>query len=175
MIETVIAAFAVLLAWRLLAATWRFAVRLFGRKTFSGAAYVIDGDTLSVAGYRVRLLDIDAPELGQRARGRQAIDLGAMAKQELINLLARRPVDVHARGLDCYGRLLADVYVDGTNVAGALVRAGLALPDQRSRRYSAEGDAARLGRLGIWRYRFDDPAEYRRRGGHEGGGVLQRF
>ena len=55
-----------------------------------GAARVVDGDTLRVAGERVRLFGIDAPEIGQPCR--DGGDCGAQSKAHLEALIGGRDV-----------------------------------------------------------------------------------
>lgn len=111
---------------------------------------VADGDTLTIerAGERrrVRLAHIDAPESTQ-AHGRAATDAlrlhvsrGAMSLREL--------------GEDRYGRLLAEIWVNGRNVNQALVEDGHAWvyrgrgrPDSS---YLAAEVEARKRRVGLW-------------------------
>jgi endonuclease YncB( thermonuclease family) len=81
---------------------------------------VLDGDTLRLAdGRRIRLRSVDAPELGRpfadEARAFTAARLQAGA-------LTLSPADPPH---DRYGRLLADVLVDGESLQEALLAAGL--------------------------------------------------
>jgi micrococcal nuclease len=103
---------------------------------------VIDGDTIDVAAIgRVRLLGIDAPELG---RGFDtAAPFGRQARDRLAALVLRRWVRLeHDRpGTDVYNRRLAYVLLeDGLFVNAALVREGLA-------RVTARASFRRLGEL----------------------------
>jgi endonuclease YncB( thermonuclease family) len=89
---------------------------------------VVDGDTIDVAGVgRVRLLGIDAPELG--FRGSTAAPFATEAKQRLVSLVLHRWVRLEYEGAtrDVYNRSLAYVVTeDGVFVNAALVREGLA-------------------------------------------------
>src|SRR5437764_242695 len=89
---------------------------------------VFDGDTIDVATYgRVRLLGIDAPELG---RGYDTpAPFGREARERLTQLTLHRWVRLEQEGaaLDVYNRHLAYVLTeDGVCVNAALVRDGLA-------------------------------------------------
>ena len=89
---------------------------------------VIDGDTIDVAMFgRVRLLGIDAPEVG---RGFDtAAPFAREARDRLIALIMRRWVRLEQEGpaLDAYSRHLAYVMrEDGVFVNAVLVREGLA-------------------------------------------------
>src|SRR5438034_5929829 len=103
---------------------------------------VIDGDTIDVANYgRVRLLGIDAPELG---RGFDtAAPFGREARERLASLVLHRWIRLEQEGarVDAYDRHLAYVVrEDGVFVNAALVRDGLA-------RVSARTPLSRLDEL----------------------------
>ncbi len=68
---------------------------------------VVDGDTVWWEGEKIRLADIDAPEMHGRceAERRRAI----AAQLRLVQLLNARPVTITRTGTDRYGRTLAQV------------------------------------------------------------------
>jgi len=78
----------------------------------------IDGDTIRVGQERIRLRGIDTPELSEPE--------GQAAKERLAELLRNGIVRIVPRGRDVYDRLVADVFVDGQNVAEILRREGFA-------------------------------------------------
>jgi endonuclease YncB( thermonuclease family) len=71
----------------------------------------VDGDTLVCNRQKVRLVNVDAAELTQAG--------GAAAKQRLQALVRNRVVTLKPHGQDRYGRLLAEVYVDGRRIEQA--------------------------------------------------------
>lgn len=85
---------------------------------------VHDGDTLWLAGEKVRLAGIDAPELAGRCPAETA--LAIRARNRLIALLSTGEPSLVRHGSDRYGRTLADVGVDGRDAGEALVAEGLA-------------------------------------------------
>src|SRR5262249_54392899 len=95
---------------------------------------VIDGDTIDVATVgRVRLLGIDAPEIGRGFDTTGAFARGA--RERLEALVLRRWVRLEQDGptTDVYSRRLAYVLrEDGLFVNAALVREGLARVTARS-------------------------------------------
>ena len=118
---------------------------------------VIDGDTIDVSTYgRVRLLGIDAPEVG---RGFDtSAPFGREARERLTRLILHRWVRLEQEGaaLDVYSRHLAYVMTeDGQCVNAVLVRDGLArvsarLPLTRLQELQrAEGEAQAF-RRGMW-------------------------
>jgi micrococcal nuclease len=120
-------------------------------------ASVYDGDTLSLRdGRRVRLLQIDTPELGSgecysRAARTALLSLAPIGKPVVLEL------DPALDRTDRYGRILRYVKRNGVNVNVELVRRGAAAP------YFYRGDRgryavilfrsaqrARVSKLGLW-------------------------
>ena len=97
---------------------------------------VVDGDTFWLAGEKVRMADINAPETAQAecASERQR---GEAAKLRLLQLLNQGPVQLvdEARSRDRYGRRLAVAMRQGESLGARLVAEGLAEP-WRGRRSS---------------------------------------
>ena len=87
---------------------------------------VVDGDTLWYQGIKIRLLDIDAPEVeGLCLNERQ---LAQSAKLELTRLLNTGLIRIAYDGQDRYGRHLATLLVLEGEVGPAMLAAGLAVP-----------------------------------------------
>lgn len=88
---------------------------------------IYDGDTLRLGdGRRVRLLNIDTPELGRDGRPDQPF--ARAAKQALERLIAHHPLrlSTEQQKTDHYGRTLGHLYLsDGRNLAEQLLRQGL--------------------------------------------------
>jgi micrococcal nuclease len=129
-----------------------------GRSDFVLVRSVLDGDTIVVSTIgRVRLLGIDAPEVG---RGTDtAAPFGREARERLTGLLLHRWVRLEQDGtkLDTYNRHLAYVLTgDGTFVNATMVREGLARLSARTplaritelQRAQAEAQAFRRGMWG---------------------------
>ncbi|PRX35253.1 Endonuclease YncB, thermonuclease family [Meinhardsimonia xiamenensis] len=133
---------------------------------FSGAAVVIDGDTLEVRGRKVRLFGIDAPELGQsctRDDGR-GWACGRWARDWLAARLRGREVTCEKLGTDRYARTVARCAVEGEDIAEVLVRAGAAMAYRRySLDYVDAEKEALFARRGVWSGEVDSPAEFRAR------------
>ena len=89
---------------------------------------VIDGDTIEHQGWRVRLADINTPEIGG-AQCQRELALALKAKTRLIELMNQGPFDVvtaSARDEDTYGRKLRVLERNGTSLGDTLVAEGLA-------------------------------------------------
>ena len=90
-------------------------------------ARVNDGDTLTLrGGAKIRLVQIDAPELTSDCYGRAA--QRALAALAPVGARVRIVRDPALDDRDRYGRLLRYVLVDGTDVNVELVRRGAASP-----------------------------------------------
>jgi len=92
---------------------------------------VVDGDTLWYRGAKIRLADINAPEVSEPACAHEAA-LGAAATDRLLMLLNQGAFtlapndDGSGRATDRYGRALRVVTRDGASLGEQLVAEGLA-------------------------------------------------
>lgn len=103
--------------------TYDFAVCGVARRTC-----VVDGDTFWLEGIKVRVADIDTPEISE-PRCDAEYALGIRARDRLMELLNGGPfmlVPVGARDEDQYGRKLRVVVRDRVSLGDQLVREGLA-------------------------------------------------
>ncbi|MGO4677985.1 thermonuclease family protein [Bosea sp. 2YAB26] len=108
---------------------------------------IIDGDTVDIAGERIRILNIDAPET-RGARCEDELILGLLAKERLAELLRAGPVAIDrcessGRCEDRYGRTLARLRTAKGDVGAILIAEGLAQPWKA-------GGAARAQRIQTW-------------------------
>lgn len=84
---------------------------------------VHDGDTVWINGEKIRIADIDTPELnGQCAYER---NLALRARNRLIELLNAGPFRTRRSGTDRYGRTLAVLHRSGSSIGDQLVAEGL--------------------------------------------------
>ncbi|MDH4185652.1 MAG: thermonuclease family protein [Nitrospira sp.] len=81
---------------------------------------MVDGDTFRYGAARVRVRGVDTPEWNEPG--------GQEARLRLEELLHRGPVRIVPHGRDVYDRVVADVFVDGQNVAEILTQEGLGKP-----------------------------------------------
>ncbi len=73
------------------------------RKFISTQVHVIDGDTIVLGELRIRLQGIDAPELSQKCRDKQSMQLykcGEVAKEYLIKLVTMQQVECTDEGVE---------------------------------------------------------------------------
>jgi len=138
-------------------------------------ARVLDGDTLRLAdGRSVRLIGLNAPELGRR--GRAAEPLAEAARERLRQLVAANAGRVALRpgreARDRYGRTLAHAYDDqGHSWAARLLAEGLAYlvavaPNGELADCLRQAEhRARMAGRGLWRQQpWQAPAQLRRSG-----------
>ena len=90
-------------------------------------AIVIDGDTLRIGAERIRLINIDAPEMGNGAECDAERSLAEVAKQKLTEIVAGQQLAIDRRDKDRFGRTLAYIRVRGADVGDMLIRAHVAV------------------------------------------------
>lgn len=98
------------------------------------APQIHDGDSIRCGAERIRIANIDAPELpdSPKCHDRRSsyawcdYKLGFSAREALSAFLASGPVKVRRVGIDAYGRTLAIVTVNGKDAGEYLVQRGLA-------------------------------------------------
>jgi micrococcal nuclease len=95
---------------------------------------VVDGDTFWFRGEKIRIADIDTPELSPPRCERER-ERGLAAKQRLLDILNYGPLSFKAaaRDEDRFGRKLRIVYRERRSVGDILVAEGLARKWQGSR------------------------------------------
>ncbi len=133
--------------------------------SITGKPRVIDGDTLQMAGERIRLHGIDAPESKQKctADGKEWA-CGQEATFALARFIETHWVTCKGNKRDRYGRLIAVCFVGSYNLNAIMVREGWAMAyRQYSNDYVPEEDDARIHRRGLWRGKFMAPWEWRKR------------
>ena len=130
----------------------------------TGQPRVIDGDTLEVAGQRIRLHGIDAPETRQLCYlDGKRWQCGKDAGNILSDWINHRPVTCQERDRDRYGRIVAVCYVGDEDLNAWMVLQGLAVAYRRySLDYVDQETDAQLARRGVWATRFVLPWEWRR-------------
>lgn len=131
-----------------------------------GEVRVSDGDSLTVAGTRVRLFAVDAPELGQTcdAPGGGVWACGDWAAAEVRAAFSGRRAACTVLDIDQYGRAVARCAVDGTDMGARIVAEGWAMAYRRyGLDYDLEEKAAAAAGRGIWSGGAEAPEAYRAR------------
>jgi endonuclease YncB( thermonuclease family) len=110
---------------------------------------VMDGDTVLVLHdnkkIKIRLANIDAPESAQ--------PFGKESRQALLDQVAKKQIHVNSRAVDVYGRLIAELSLDGVSVNAEMVRSGMAWEYSHyhsNKHYLALQSEAQQLHLGLW-------------------------
>ena len=95
----------------------------YGKEYTGKVVGIADGDTFTLLTskkeqVKVRLSEIDCPEKNQ--------PFGNRARQTLSNLIFSKDVLVVQNAVDRYGRVVGQVYVDGTHINRKMVQEGMA-------------------------------------------------
>ncbi|HET9843623.1 MAG TPA: thermonuclease family protein [Gammaproteobacteria bacterium] len=128
---------------------WIFVIATLHAAELYKVISVTDGDTLKILvndkPEKIRLLYIDAPELGQ--------PYGKKAKQALSDKIYFKYVQIKREGRDQFGRTLGIIYVDQENINLSMIEDGHAWV---YRYYKADPlflvaeKAARFHKRGLW-------------------------
>ena len=89
---------------------------------------MVDGDTIWLKGVKIRVADIDTPEISQ-PRCDYEFELGIKARDRLVTLLNQgefSALPIGNRDEDQYGRKLRVLMRDGRSLGDQLVAEGLA-------------------------------------------------
>ena len=136
---------------------------------------VIDGDTIKINNFKIRLHGIDAPEMGQICLDKQKkpYDCGLSSKKFLKKFIGKREVVCVYNSLDRYQRILGTCYIfskytDGrdtiNNMNALMVGFGHAVAYTKySTKYFKNEKIPRKARRGIWQGEFDMPWDWRKK------------
>jgi len=133
-----------------------------------GRASVVDGDTIEIAGQRIRFQGVDAPESWQGCwdAGGKMYRCGQVAAKALDTFLAAStPTRCEFIERDRYQRIVADCFrADGASVAEWLVRSGHALDYKQYSKgaYAKLQKQAEAEKVGVWQGKFDKPWDARK-------------
>ena len=144
----------------------------------AGTPRIIDGRTLEVAGQRVTLFGIDAPDVEQVCQhGGRDYQCGKVARAALWDLVAGLDVsctpEAEAPAPD--GSIAATCTAGGSSLNENMVHTGWALADRGATdRYVAIEADAKKARRGLWKGDFQPPWKWREAHGtddpeHDGG------
>lgn len=136
------------------------------RDDLTGDAIVGDGDSITVAGTKIRIYGIDAPELDQTCSDRAgSIYACGRLAQRHMQKIAKGKIRCETVETDQYGREVSICYAGDVDLGAAMVNAGWARAYLRySLRYASAEQAAKDARRGMWDGDFDDPWAYREDG-----------
>ena len=88
--------------------------RAYAEERLSGTPRVIDGDTIELAGEKIRLACVDTPESNYRGKTQYCLDnetdCGLLAKQALQKMIGTHDVTCYYTKRDVYGRILGHCF-----------------------------------------------------------------
>lgn len=136
-------------------------------ETITGASRIIDGDSLEVAGRKIDLLGVDAPELGQSCHWpRKVIDCGLIAKSALMDLTAGVSVVCDLEAAQGGGNALGVCRAAGYDLSEGMAHTGWAVAlDEAPQRYKTAMAGARKAERALWRGEFELPWIWRAQAG----------
>ena len=112
---------------------------------------VLDGDTVDVINinnkenYRIRLTEIDAPEIDQPHGKKSTLYLNYLIKDKIL--------DVEIKGVDKYQRTLGKLYLNGVDINKQMVISGNAWVYDKyvtEKSFYKEQNNAKQFRIGLW-------------------------
>lgn len=131
---------------------------VLSKKRFGICTRVLDGDTVVVSGQKIRLADLDAPELGQNSL--DGVAIGKQSQQFLARLILGKKVEVRYTGRGYYGRIIGTIFYNGKNINQLIMQAGMATT--YGSKYQEINYQAKLIRQGIYKtFGFKSPKYYR--------------
>jgi endonuclease YncB( thermonuclease family) len=131
-----------------------------GTRQSAGSPVIIDGDSLELAGVRIRMKGIDAPEMGQSCAGKTGpFECGREARAYLRRLVGTSQVSCEGWQYDKYQRLLAECKAGLKSLNREMALSGWAVSYGG---YGAEEAAARKAKSGLWAGTFDQPQDWRK-------------
>mgnify|MGYP001494158344 CR=1 FL=1 len=141
-----------------------------------GFPKIIDGDTIRIDNYKLRLEGIDAPEINQKCKIEKLkissiigftfykdYNCGKVSKENLVEKIGISKIKCISSSQDRYKRYLATCYKDKINLNRWMVRNGHALAYKRySKKYVSDEEFAKENKLGMWRGKFLNPEKWRK-------------
>ena len=138
-----------------------------------GLPKVVDGDTIHVKSYKIRLEGIDAPEMKQKCKKpylqiifftfQKDYYCGQISKKKLVQKIGNKPVKCILLGKDRYKRYLAKCFKGTINLNKWMVRNGYAIAYRKySKIYIPDENFAKEEKLGLWSGTFIKPEKWRK-------------
>ena len=138
-----------------------------------GFPKVVDGDTIHIKSYKIRLEGIDAPEMKQKCKKpylkimffnfQKDYYCGQMSKKKLVQKIGNKPVKCILLGKDRYKRYLAKCLKGTINLNRWMVRNGYAIAYRKySKIYIPDENFAKEEKLGLWGGTFIKPEKWRK-------------
>ncbi len=157
------------------------ALFFYAQKAFaveiSGFPKIVDGDTIHIKSYKIRLEGIDAPEINQKCKKnyfqisyiisfnfQKEYFCGRVAKRKLAEKLNKKKIKCILSKRDRYKRYLGECFLDKENINKWMVKQGYAIAYRRySTKYILDENFAQKNKLGLWNGSFMKPEKWRKK------------
>ena len=138
-----------------------------------GFPKIVDGDSIHIKSYKIRLEGIDAPEMKQKCKKpylqmmfftfQKEYNCGQVSKKKLLKKIGNKPVKCILLGKDRYKRYLAKCFKGTINLNRWMVRNGYAIAYRKySKLYVPDENFAKEEKLGLWSGTFIKPEKWRK-------------
>ena len=141
-----------------------------------GVPRIVDGDTIHIKEYKIRLEGIDAPEIRQKCKKEKLkissiigftfykdYNCGEVSREKLKEKVDSSKIKCISSSKDRYERYLAKCFKEKLNLNRWMVRNGYAVAYRRySKKYVPDEDFAKENKLGLWQGKFLDPEKWRK-------------
>ena len=142
----------------------------------SGIPKIVDGDTVHIDKYKIRLEGIDAPEIRQKCK-KEYFKItapigytfyinylcGKVSTEKLNNKINKSKITCKIFSQDKYKRYLATCFKNKLNLNQWMVKNGYAVAYRRySKKYVQEEEFAKENKLGLWQGKFINPEKWRK-------------
>ena len=138
---------------------------ILNAKTIIGEPKIIDGDTIYINKYKIRLHGIDAPEIKQKCiYKKKEWYCGKQASIELKKIINNQIIKCITNDIDIYNRYVAICFMNEVNLNQLMVKKGWAVAYRYySKDYIIEEKYAQDNKLGIWKGKFEKPYIFRKK------------
>ena len=141
-----------------------------------GISKVIDGDTVQIDNFKIRLEGIDAPEMRQKCKREflkisstigfifyKDYNCGEVSKKKLKDKINETEIKCISSSKDRYKRHIATCFKGQTNLNQWMVKNGYAIAYRRyNKKYIPDEDFAKENKLGLWKGKFMKPEKWRK-------------
>tara|TARA_Y100000590_G_scaffold252236_1_gene283213 strand:+ start:882 stop:1370 length:489 start_codon:yes stop_codon:yes gene_type:complete len=138
---------------------------ILSSELIKGHAKIIDGDTIHIGKYKIRLHGIDAPEIKQTCTiNEKKWNCGIKSKEYLIKFISNHIVNCKIIDKDRYNRLIGICFVNYKNINQYIVKNGWAIAYRYySNDYIKEEEIAKKNQSGVWKGKFEEPYLFRKK------------
>ncbi len=143
-----------------------------GNDKIFGIAKVIDGDTIYINNFKIRLSGIDAPESYYKGKSQvcnsiesgEKIFCGDISKKALKDKINNQFIVCIPVNKDKYNRIIAECFIEQESISSYMVRNGYAFDYTKysKGKYQSDQNFAKEKKLGLWTMKFEYPWSWRK-------------